>query len=1165
LKSKSKAAESNTEETQNSVAALKLLTQDHTALQEETGALKEKVATLTFELESMKDHSLKSIEQEQDAKSKLSTMEAEAREAEESFTTLQGQYDNVVGELASLRDEVTGLNDAKEKLENQINLLSDENNVLKSKSKAAESNTEETQNSVAALKLLTQDHTALQEETGALKEKVATLTFELESMKDHSLKSIEQEQDAKSKLSTMEAEAREAEESFTTLQGQYDNVVGELASLRDEVTGLNDAKEKLENQTSLQLREIDELQYISSCAEGSSTNSREDLGKLMQMTDGAKNEVTGKRKLITGLNELDQKHTVDERDVIMGATMVEDVLGKVALEGTTFEADFQTPRATVVEIFKLQKEIQKLRWDKMKLESEIESICNGEQDLKTRLDCAARDSNTRTEEFQALTERLELHQTETEKSRQESKLLQEKNADLVLQLSVLSEEINILKKNSDPRGNKVQSDQNRSGKRLSDLFALETKTTDSPKSNAEFLLEIETLNRECEKWKSDSEKAFSDLEATKIVVQSLETRLQDQEELQSCHNKLLSNNTELIAQRDELQAKSKALEVDVKESRQILEEAAIDIDHMNQDIGNLEVENERLISEIEELMEEKNYLMEKNMDIQFQLAGNDGDLACLEETPQDHTSLQEELEQLRMYNGKIEHQLEHQLEVFRARQNQCQCEKLKEDDEAIKPVITVLGDELEQAGEVIVTANDLKKDSSKIREAPASGIEFDADDQHTQNDNCVKPVASEDPAPALEHLRHQYADLLDDNDKLRRSNEELKTKIAGVIAERDRIMLEVEKDTVSTSPESERSVESQRSDGETMASTDNQTQQERDSLKETIEIMEEEGAGNNAYTDDHSASVSAMSDLHSQKWLLEQAMDYRDRRENKQSSWSLFSSQRACASDAEHKKNDREREDLIDKLIETNDLYQETIMTLKSEIVELNKSLKDDAYSSKKKLDVLEQENLAHNLKISVLENELERLRKEADADAASDNMDSLKEELESVQALKQQADRETVTTKNYLYSKQNEIEHLQKEQHDLKAKADALENIIIAINDENSTLRDIAKKATSFSFDTELGKDFQRVSKNVKIQQLNKELIDLRMKAQEKLKNQAVELEHEKQQMREAIESHYTLLDEEHQNIIQDCETRLQARELTIKQIELELEHLKPLARNSE
>jgi chromosome segregation ATPase len=116
------------------------------------------------------------------------------------------------------------------------------------------------------------------------------------------------------------------------------------------------------------------------------------------------------------------------------------------------------------------------------------------------------------------------------------------------------------------------------------------------------------------------------------------------------------------------------------------------------------------------------------------------------------------------------------------------------------------------------------------------------------------------------------------------------------------------------------------------------------------------------------------TDATEQKKLLQQAMEYCGRRDARKS-WvfSSFSSQRQLKAD--HNVNDDlEREHLIDRLTEANKSYQETIMKLKSEVVGLNTSLKEESYTMRKKVDSLEQEKQAYEMKALTLEQELCRM-----------------------------------------------------------------------------------------------------------------------------------------------------------------------------------------------
>ena len=457
-------------------------------------------------------------------------------------------------------------------------------------------------------------------------------------------------------------------------------------------------------------------------------------------------------------------------------------------------------------------------------------------------------------------------------------------------------------------------------------------------------------------------------------------------------------------------------------------------------------------------------------------------------------------------------------------------------------------------------ANTLRDDFSEIRETL----------------NCGH---NEDVAVAVRYLQNDYADLIDDHDHLKLAAAGYEAEIEALMHERDEWMEKAQSctdATPGTSPETSRSTAGP-SGGENLQETCDDLQRQlqalvrdRDLWRETAESAERRNPGRGMERRPSFGSVgSHMSDNSAQQMLLIQAKEYREKRDGKnKSSWGF--SRRAASKNDDPEDIDEDmpdREELIDKLLDTNSSYKEAIKKLKKDIVALNTSLKEDAYSSKKKIDELTHEMSAHELKVMLLEQEIERLQDEAKKSSSgsaqqNSSSDEVERKLKQTEQQKSEVEKELRSLKDAYFklkqeyetetaAKTSEIEHLKTLQKDFEAKADALENMMDAINQENETLREIAQKNANFSIDSELGKQLAQDDKDVKIAQLNHALIDLRMQGHQQLKDEVDRLQNEKRQTQEAMQQHFAVVEEETNTLVEDLETKLEAREMTIKQLE--------------
>lgn len=140
------------------------------------------------------------------------------------------------------------------------------------------------------------------------------------------------------------------------------------------------------------------------------------------------------------------------------------------------------------------------------------------------------------------------------------------------------------------------------------------------------------------------------------------------------------------------------------------------------------------------------------------------------------------------------------------------------------------------------------------------------------------------------------------------------------------------------------------------------------------------------------------------------------------------------------------------------------------------------------------------------------------------------------------------------------EIEHRKKIQGDYDDKISALEKMVLAVNQENASLREMAaQRADVVSTGGYTAANFAQDEKDVKIAQLHYELVNLRMRLDtirhEDLKQEVIQLEKEKLQLKgmwqEKLEK--TILD--HEDIVESLQFRLRSREETIVLLEESLD----------
>jgi predicted nucleic acid-binding Zn-ribbon protein len=750
----------------------------------------------------------------------------------------------------------------------------------------------------------------------------------------------------------------------------------------------------------------------------------------------------------------------------------------------------------------------------------------------------------------------------------------------------------------------------------------------------QFQEKLDSLNAERDDWKIKAEKLDGDIKESRRLLQETVSDLNvKRRQLQSENSQLSQANKDLISQRDrsqeehekaqqelslaktalkDLEAQMKqmhAAEMSAAESRSVEAKSAISSLEMERETSlALRHETETLRKEKAQLEKEAEKLKaecERQRAIEITLEERSAALAALKTelvyaeskvesiaSERDTFKLSAEratsdLENVRQHLASAAESLEDEVAILRSKA--AELEQEAEDERTLRRTAE------DQHAMLLSERNDLKGALAavevKSKELGEMLASYEQAEQHLadierENDEMRRHLrisSDDDAVRALENLQHDYSEVLSENGQLRRSIADYEAEIEEIVSERDELAIKVSE---IASPETNHMspVEPQGLDNGLQALCEELQIQlqamtrDRDNWRETAETMGLVGnAGESTNSKSHATDDSSvMSDSTAQQLLVQQALEYRERRGSKKGSWKIFHSQRQEKDAAGDDETDNsEREQLMGKLIESNEAYQQTVSRLKSEVVGLNRSLKEDAYSRSKKIEALEQENSAYELKVIALERELERLGAEVGSAPKVDTarIQSLERDLDYSQQQNEDAERKIASlqtdfeklhraSEQEVVYKQTETEHPKTLQDDFKAKVNALEKMMLAVNQENETLRSIAQRNGHFSIESELGKALQQDDKDVKIAQLHHELIELRMQGHEKLKNQVLQLQSEKRQMQDAMEKHYQILAEENQSLLENLEMRLQAREKTIEQLERELDSISSQAK---
>ena len=693
---------------------------------------------------------------------------------------------------------------------------------------------------------------------------------------------------------------------------------------------------------------------------------------------------------------------------------------------------------------------------------------------------------------------------------------------------------------------------------LSELASLKDRISVLESENDDLAAKVEASIKE-----SESLKASAALSESKSVGahSELASLKKDREELMAAKVELVKTreqNSQILLQIAELQAghamlktaasRAEAAEKELNDTRRTLLES-------EQQISQLERRYADLESQFEELLEERESLTSAYELTKIELKEVQASMTALK-------ALELELDRLRDSNAETH----------------AESAAMRSQNEALDKEMRAILVERDQLKVSLIHANE-KSEQRSARLSVLEQSETILNDLRKQVDDVrhrLNVADDESIITAVRHLHQDYSDVLDENDRLRESLADLDGEIVALHTEREELLSQAEERAAgafSVANQSTNAATGMQALCEELQLQLQAMTRDRDSWKETADTVARTGnkgerkrtlADNDEYSVSSARSVST-----EQQMLLQQALEYREKRDGKKSAWSFstFGVQRPTKVDTESTADSSCREELIDRLSDLNETYLETISKLKSDVVGLNTSLKEESYSMKKKLDALDQENQAYELKVMALEHALERLgneTKSSDGPEDHSRQESLQFELDQLRNEKAAGDRQIAMLKAELdkrasapdiHHKQVEIDHLKAIQSDFQAKVDALESMMDAINQENETLRRIAEKASNFSLDSDLGRQIEQDDKDVKIALLTHELADLQLQGHQKLKNQVLQLQNEKREIQNAMEEHFQIMDEENRSHLEDLEARLEAREATIKQLESVLE----------
>ena len=701
----------------------------------------------------------------------------------------------------------------------------------------------------------------------------------------------------------------------------------------------------------------------------------------------------------------------------------------------------------------VQSELDDLRELNSALESQIESLTNERNHWQQMAEASEHQAGEANDALISLEEQMDqMRRVERDQMNWEVKAFQSQIDDLLnerdrLRLSLTKADESITTAESE-----ISSLQST----LSEMDALRTKIEALTVENVDLEARLALMVKERDAMTIMKSRCFE----ADSKIESLQAEREELLAVKRDASTLKDQNTKFMSQIEDLEANCQKLQATAEHSDKELDMAKRRMLESEQQLANLETQYGDLESQIETLNDERESLQSSLVLVQMELAKANAAVSS-------SMAVESELHQLKTVHSALTKDSE-AMELERAAVEKEAAELVIERDRLKESVVLAerkseeLSKKLSLASESEKLLAGLRKEIIEIRDL----LNISADD---------------DVLTTIEHLQQDYSDLLDENDRMRESIADFEGEIDELHAERESLISQAEKAPHGSASEASTDATGMQELCEELQRQLQAMARDRDTWKETAESATRVGSSTDKRrrppVDNDDCSVSSgRTAATEQKVLLQQALEYRERRDGKKSSWgfSPFGAQRSTKVETDPADEASARELLIDRLTEDNEMYQETITKLKSELVGLNISLKEESYSTKKKLDALDQENQAYELKVMVLEQELERLGTEARADgepADSKRLQALERELQLCELEKSEAEQKIASLRTDFdklhrasaidsHNKQVEIDHLKTIQGDIQAKVDALENMMDAINQENETLRQIAQKA---------------------------------------------------------------------------------------------------------
>lgn len=456
------------------------------------------------------------------------------------------------------------------------------------------------------------------------------------------------------------------------------------------------------------------------------------------------------------------------------------------------------------------------------------------------------------------------------------------------------------------------------------------------------------------------EELQQDLKASEALVRELE---QDRDRslalLDKANEKLMKDLEEKSILFQEAQKEKLSMQ-QIEESQQklsaALNEAREELEQMRQEKEDALEADERINFAVKDLEEERARLMQNVESITFEL--------------EDAKQLNETLE---AESDAVRNELENELQKLRDSQEELQ--------KALHEANTSSRERGEDdAGQT--AEQNLELDSLRCRNKELTRA-LETIEEERDAWKAATEAAKMKAARASEESEQLQENLNEETNELRTVNAEMEGEIHLLMEERDTWKRQAEKAETEAAVARENSGDSGDEDvqelrvaNRLMKNDIKRLEEERDSWKKAAESNQLNGS-NHSSSDDNLSMATDNTALQASflqaaaerqkhkdsgarpnRWLNRMGRSYR-----RQSSKNM-----SAGSDSDNEK------DLVEELQKTNSEKDDTIANLRSEIVRLNSSYKEEAYLNKKKIETLTTENIAYQTQVKALEFEFDKM-----------------------------------------------------------------------------------------------------------------------------------------------------------------------------------------------